>query len=198
MFTHVFPDTKHRSASLLARSIRLKLVGDETSEIPKSVANMTVSIQAIATFQALNDYLRPRLSGGMPNLGSSASRLGAMLALASVDARALLGSASRSQAMRNAAAAMASANSLAPPEPAAPPTNGESSSSKPTRRRSQRLSAKVSGEVTPSKDGSEGKAESSAADAPPEDDQSSGPELEAEVKISSRRLSGADKAADSG
>jgi E3 ubiquitin-protein ligase TRIP12 len=50
------------STSMLAKQLRLKLVADDDSGIPKSYRNIMVSIHAIATFKALDDYLRPRLS----------------------------------------------------------------------------------------------------------------------------------------
>lgn len=68
-------DSRRNSASLLARQLRLRLVG-EGSDIPRNCSNITVSIHAIATFQALHDYLRPRVSSqGIPG-----SRISGMLA----------------------------------------------------------------------------------------------------------------------
>lgn len=46
---------------MLARQLKLKLVAEEGSDIPRSCSNVVVSIHAIATFQAFNDYLRPRI-----------------------------------------------------------------------------------------------------------------------------------------
>ena len=53
----------HRSsaASLLAKQIRIKLQAEDESGIPKPYRNIMVSIHAIATFKALDDYLRPRI-----------------------------------------------------------------------------------------------------------------------------------------
>nr|OQO31812.1 hypothetical protein B0A51_00714 [Rachicladosporium sp. CCFEE 5018] len=50
------------AASMLAKQLRLKLVADEESGIPKTYRSIMVSIHAIATFKALDDYLRPRIS----------------------------------------------------------------------------------------------------------------------------------------
>ncbi|TKA80270.1 hypothetical protein B0A55_03037 [Friedmanniomyces simplex] len=50
------------AASMLAKQLRLKLVADEDSGIPRHFRNIMVSIHAIATFKALDDYLRPRIS----------------------------------------------------------------------------------------------------------------------------------------
>ena len=63
----IFPDSKRSSPSLLARQLRLRLVAGEDSDIPKNLHNIVVSIHAIATFQALHDYLRPRVAGLMLN-----------------------------------------------------------------------------------------------------------------------------------
>lgn len=55
-------DSRGSAAAVLAKQLRLKLVADEDSGIPKTYRNIMVSIHAIATFKALDDYLRPRLS----------------------------------------------------------------------------------------------------------------------------------------
>lgn len=106
--------------------------------MPKNLSNIIVSIHAIATFQALHDYLRPRVAGLM----SGGSRLSGMLA------------------------ALA-ASGLAGPSSAAPPSDNkavESSASDAgvNRRRSLRLSAKKSGQL---KDPVDGAGESASAPA---------------------------------
>ncbi|KAG7439758.1 uncharacterized protein BT62DRAFT_998118 [Guyanagaster necrorhizus] len=120
-------DSKRSSPSLLARQLRLRLVAGDESGVPRNLHNIVVSIHAIATFQALHDYLRPRVAG----LLGSGSRLSGMLA-------ALAASGFTSgPSSRNEEAAPTSAT-------------GDAGSSTPaaklsiTRRRSQRLSAKNS------------------------------------------------------
>ena len=123
LLTLVFVDSKRSSPSLLARQLRLRLVASEDSDIPRNLSNIVVSIHAIATFQALHDYLRPRVSG----LLSSSSRLSGMLA------------------------ALA-ASGLAPPsarfglpdpsKPVAAEASSSASTAGVSRRRSLRLSAK--------------------------------------------------------
>lgn len=71
-----YVDSKRSSPSLLARQLRLRLVAVEGSDTPRNLQNIVVSIHAIATFQALHDYLRPRVSG----LIGGSSRLSGMLA----------------------------------------------------------------------------------------------------------------------
>ncbi|KAI4705656.1 hypothetical protein J4E81_000540 [Alternaria sp. BMP 2799] len=55
-------DSRGSATSMLAKQLRLKLVADDDSGIPKTYRNIMVSIHAIATFKALDDYLRPRIS----------------------------------------------------------------------------------------------------------------------------------------
>ncbi|PMD27705.1 hypothetical protein NA56DRAFT_653552 [Hyaloscypha hepaticicola] len=59
---NTFDGNRSSAASMLAKQIRLKLVADDDSEIPRPYRNIMVSIHAIATFKALDDYLRPRIS----------------------------------------------------------------------------------------------------------------------------------------
>lgn len=59
---HSYDSNRSSAASMLAKQLRLKLVADEDSGIPKPYRNIMVSIHAIATFKALDDYLRPRIS----------------------------------------------------------------------------------------------------------------------------------------
>ena len=57
-----FDSNRSSPASMLAKQLRLKLVADDESGIPKTFRNIMVAIHAIATFKALDDYLRPRIS----------------------------------------------------------------------------------------------------------------------------------------
>ena len=59
---NTFDGNRSSAASMRAKQIRLKLVADDNSEIPRPYRNIMVSIHAIATFKALDDYLRPRIS----------------------------------------------------------------------------------------------------------------------------------------
>jgi hypothetical protein len=51
--------------ALISRTLRLKLVAADPSEVPKSCQNLMVSIHAIAPFSALDEYLKPRIAGVM-------------------------------------------------------------------------------------------------------------------------------------
>ncbi|KAL5000105.1 hypothetical protein BDV10DRAFT_183699 [Aspergillus recurvatus] len=54
-------NTRSNAAYMLGKQLRLKLVADEDSDIPRSYRNIMVSIHAIATFKALDDFLHPRI-----------------------------------------------------------------------------------------------------------------------------------------
>jgi len=136
--TDLFPDGKRSSPSLLARQLRLRLVADDDSGVPRNLHNIVVSIHAIATFQALHDYLRPRVAG---LLGSgSAARLSSMAA----------GMSGMLAALSSAHASGSSGTSLPAPAPVSAPipstssaeAHSPSASAPIARRRSQRLSAR--------------------------------------------------------
>lgn len=100
-------------------------MGAEDTDMPKTLSNIIVSIHAIATFQALHDYLRPRVAGLM----AGGSRLSNMLA-----------------ALASSGLAPGSSAGFTGDIPR-PPTDESASSASVTRRRSQRLSAKKSGQL---------------------------------------------------
>ncbi|KAJ4473595.1 hypothetical protein J3R30DRAFT_3659131 [Lentinula aciculospora] len=137
-------DSKRSSPSLLARQLRLRLVAEDDSGVPRNLQNIVVSIHAIATFQALHDYLRPRVAGVLSGTGS---RLSGMLA-----ALAASGFAGSSRA--GGSSGEPSRSEPSPPSPPPPPAPESSTSqdgsisSTITRRRSQRLSAKKSGSTS--------------------------------------------------
>ena len=56
-------DTNQSSiASMLSKQVCLQLVAEDKAEMPRAYRNLIISIHAIATFKALDDYLRPRIS----------------------------------------------------------------------------------------------------------------------------------------
>ncbi|KAM0723772.1 hypothetical protein Q7P37_000762 [Cladosporium fusiforme] len=59
---NAFESNRSSAASMLAKQLRLKLVADENSGIPRAYRSIMVSIHAIATFKSLDDHLRPRIS----------------------------------------------------------------------------------------------------------------------------------------
>ena len=60
--SHGFETNRSSAASMLAKQLRLKLAAGDDSGIPDGFRNIMVSIHAIATFRALDDYLRPRIA----------------------------------------------------------------------------------------------------------------------------------------
>ncbi|KAE9398555.1 hypothetical protein BT96DRAFT_957548 [Gymnopus androsaceus JB14] len=132
-------DSKRSSPSLLARQLRLRLVAEDDSGVPRNLHNIVVSIHAIATFQALHDYLRPRVAG---LLTGSGSRLSGMLA---------------------ALAASGFAGSSREPSRSEPPAPAAESSTPQEGSSAQRLSAKSSVSTTAPAD--DAPVEAPAADA---------------------------------
>lgn len=55
-------NTRSNAAYMLSKQLRLKLVAGEGSEFPRPYRNIMVSIHAIATFKALDDFLHPRIA----------------------------------------------------------------------------------------------------------------------------------------
>lgn len=156
-----FDGNKSSAASMLAKQIRLKLVADDDSEIPRPYRNIMVSIHAIATFKALDDYLRPRISlserprgsrhrdglsnalaalasaGGMPNpYPGSQSRLADRGLGSGTAASPAAPTPSSSRASRKAKAKTAPATSTTPV--IAGQTNTSTPQEKPSRRSSRR------------------------------------------------------------
>jgi E3 ubiquitin-protein ligase TRIP12 len=155
-----FDGNKSSAASMLAKQIRLKLVAGDDSEIPRPYRNIMVSIHAIATFKALDDYLRPRISlserprgsrhreglssalaalasaGGLPNPYGAQSRLAERGMPPGTTATPTVPTPSSSRNSRKAKA------KIAPTTSTTPVTTGQSTlttpQEKPTARRSSR------------------------------------------------------------
>ena len=126
------------STSMLSKQLRLKLTADTESDIPLGYRDITVSIHAIATFKALDDYLRPRIS--LSERPPSGARRRDMIAqLANARMRELAG-ASESGLLGPPSAD----TSFVPP---APPTGGRSKTSRLSTRTKQQPTDKP--EVSP-------------------------------------------------
>ncbi|KAK4101581.1 hypothetical protein N658DRAFT_425145 [Parathielavia hyrcaniae] len=127
---HSFDSNRSSAASMLAKQLRLKLVADDDSNIPRHYRNIMVSIHAITTFQSLNDYLRPRISLSDRPRGSKRDAV----------SRALAAMASSGLPM-SAAAARLMERSLPPSGgPAPPPPFPAAASSQPSGSRPSRKS----------------------------------------------------------
>ncbi|KAL8693846.1 MAG: hypothetical protein Q9218_001402 [Villophora microphyllina] len=55
-------NNRSSATSMLSKQLRLRLVAEDDANMPRPYKNMMISIHAIATFKALDDYLRPRIS----------------------------------------------------------------------------------------------------------------------------------------
>lgn len=139
-------DGNRSAASMLAKQLRLKLVADENSEIPKPYRNIMVSIHAIATFKALDDYLRPRISlSEQPRLprGERGSHLSSALAAFAAAAAA-------------ASSSGASGSSATPPQP--PPDSTKTPTSTSSRTKKSPRSSRTKKNPTPPQAESSGSA----------------------------------------
>ncbi|KAI0009374.1 hypothetical protein F4779DRAFT_582630 [Xylariaceae sp. FL0662B] len=135
---NTFDGNRSSAASMLAKQIRLKLVADDDSDIPRSYRNIMVSIHAIATFKALDDYLRPRISlHERPRVPRPRDGLSRALA-------AMAGSAGLPPPER-LADRLGSGFSSSP----APPVPAQSSSSRPARRSKSKQPGHSDGPSTP-------------------------------------------------
>ncbi|KAF4913168.1 putative ubiquitin fusion degradation protein [Colletotrichum fructicola] len=130
---NTFDGNRSSAASMLAKQIRLRLVADDESEIPRSYRNIMVSIHAIATFKSLDDYLRPRISlSERPRGSRRADNLSRALASLAGSAGLPLSHAAARLAER---ASAASTSSPVPPPPSVP-TPGGSRSLRKTKSKS--------------------------------------------------------------
>jgi E3 ubiquitin-protein ligase TRIP12 len=136
---NTFDGNRSSAASMLAKQIRLKLLADDDSEIPRPYRNIMVSIHAIATFKALDDYLRPRISLSERPRGSR-SREGLTGALAALAAAGMPNpySGSHNSQARLAERGLVSAN------PSTPAAHTPSAS-----RSSRKAKAKTAPSTTP-------------------------------------------------
>lgn len=55
-------NTRSNAAYMLGKQLRLRLVAEDGSAVPRPYKNIMVSIHAIATFKALDDFLQPRIA----------------------------------------------------------------------------------------------------------------------------------------
>ena len=158
---NTFDGNRSSAASMLAKQIRLKLVADEDSDIPRPYRNIMVSIHAIATFKALDDYLRPRIvmSERPPRLSRREGLSGALAALAAAGMPNPYAGVPSAQA-RLAERGLASANAATPtaPNPSSrarkaksksqgaptttPASGGQSTSATPQEKTSTRRSSR--------------------------------------------------------
>ncbi|KAI1095667.1 hypothetical protein F5B19DRAFT_503784 [Rostrohypoxylon terebratum] len=129
-----FDGNRSSAASMLAKQIRLRLVADDDSDIPRAFRSINVHIHAIATFKALDDWLRPRISlHERPHRGPR-SRESLTRALATIASSAGMPSTERlTERLRASAERMESGYPGNPP-----PIPTQASGSRPPRRSKSR------------------------------------------------------------
>ncbi|CAO1616657.1 unnamed protein product [Parajaminaea phylloscopi] len=146
-------DSRRHGGGGVNRQLRLRLQPDGTTAMPSSMTNVIVSIHAIASFERLADFLRPKLAQtgtGADALAARRARLSSMLAALNGGIAGLGGIADTSSGVEPAAASSkATAPSQGKGAPAGDQAATEQSSTTPgpkAPRRSSRLSRRVSGE----------------------------------------------------
>ncbi|KND88603.1 putative ubiquitin fusion degradation protein C12B10.01c [Tolypocladium ophioglossoides CBS 100239] len=129
-----FDGNRSSPASMLGKQIRLRLVADDESNIPRPYRNIMVSIHAIATFKSLDDYLRPRISLAERPHGSRRDGLARAFA-------AITGGAGGLPLSSAAAARLVDRSAFSggpPPPPPPPPAASTPSGSRHSRRSKNR------------------------------------------------------------
>ncbi|KAF8862199.1 hypothetical protein BDZ45DRAFT_739500 [Acephala macrosclerotiorum] len=176
---NTFDGNRSSAASMLAKQIRLKLLADDDSEIPKPYRNIMVSIHAIATFKALDDYLRPRISmTERPPRGSRREGLSsALAALAAAGMPSPFSGSSDAQA-RLLERGLASANAATPNVPTPSMTRSSRKAKSKTAPAATPASGGQSAAITPqekstSRRSSRRQAQTEPAPPPPVQDEDS-------------------------
>lgn len=129
---NTFDGNRSSPASMLGKQIRLKLVADDESNIPRAYRNIMVSIHAIATFKSLDDYLRPRIS--LAERPVISRRDGLSRALAAVAGMGGLPFGSAAAAAGSRLVDRSPFGSVPPPPPPPPGASASPSTSRYSRR----------------------------------------------------------------
>ncbi|KKA29263.1 hypothetical protein TD95_004292 [Thielaviopsis punctulata] len=143
-----YEGSRGNSASFLAKQIKLKLVADEDSNVPRAYRSLMVSIHAIASFQSLADYLRPRISitpvselDGISHTGRFAALSQALAAinntgaLSPADAQRLAAQLGAFNSHRAGSTSESYSRRHKWPEPEAPTTPGSNSGTRKSHNR---------------------------------------------------------------
>ncbi|EQL02831.1 HECT-domain-containing protein [Ophiocordyceps sinensis CO18] len=133
---NTFDGNRSSPASMLGKQIRLRLVADDESNIPRPFRNIMVSIHAIATFKSLDDYLRPRISLAERPHGSRRDGLArAFAAISGAGGGLPLSSAAAARLVERSPF---SGGPIPPPPPPPPPATSTPSGSRYSRRSKSR------------------------------------------------------------
>ncbi|KAB5566831.1 hypothetical protein GE09DRAFT_958939 [Coniochaeta sp. 2T2.1] len=143
---NAFDGNRSNATSMLAKQIRLKLVADDDSDIPRQFRQILVSIHAITTFKSLDDYLRPRITNvERPRASGSARRDAINRALAAMSGTGMPFSAAEA---RLAGRLYAPGSMSTPPPP--PPAPQASSTPRSTRKSKSKSQADLPATPEPS------------------------------------------------
>lgn len=146
---NTFDGSRSSPASMLGKQIRLRLIADDDSDIPKPYRNIMVSIHAIATFKSLDEYLRPRINLTDRPRGPRRDGLSrALAAMAGAGGLSLSGAAAARLAERSPFGAGSLAGTAPPPPP--PPAAPSPSSSRSARKSKSRSLAQPEPPSVPS------------------------------------------------
>lgn len=141
---NAFDGNRSSAASMLAKQIRLKLVADDDSDIPRPYRQILVSIHAITTFKSLDDYLRPRISlSERPRVTSRRDAVSRALA-------AMAGAGIPFGAAEARLAGRLQAPSLPTPPPPPPPAAAPPSASRSARKTKTKSQAETPATPEPS------------------------------------------------
>lgn len=149
-------DARRNGTSGLHRQLRLRLQSED-ADTPRSCNNLVVGIHAIASFERLSDFLRPKLNtaAAVASLGAGAShnaRLSSVLAALAGGSEGGLRSGSalaaalagRNASTSTTAGAGEGTSAQSAPTSTAPRDSNAGAAASPTPRRSSRLSGKGS------------------------------------------------------
>ncbi|SCV74863.1 BQ2448_7892 [Microbotryum intermedium] len=131
-------ESRRNGPAMLARQLKLRLVAEDGSDVPRSCSNIVVSIHAIATFQAFNDYLRPRIVAAT----TLSDRLGLTSASSSAPASGT-GGGNGANRLSGFLAAFAAANGISPPPSPVPAASSSQSTSAMLSGSANRLSSSL-------------------------------------------------------
>lgn len=137
-----YDGNRSSATSMLAKQLRLRLVADDDSEIPRAYRQIMVSIHAIATFKALDDYLRPRISTSDRTRNARREHAAALLQSMSHNSAAAAAAAAVANGtaggLTQALAAFAAASGYTHPGSNVPGTSATAPPETPTGRRSSK------------------------------------------------------------
>ncbi|PFH62024.1 hypothetical protein XA68_15460 [Ophiocordyceps unilateralis] len=148
---NTFDGNRSSPASMLGKQIRLRMVADDESNIPRPYRNIMVSIHAIATFKSLDDYLRPRIS--LAERPQNSRREGLARAFAAISGAGGLPLSSAAARLVDRSALAGGPTPPPPPPPPPPPAASTPSGSRHSRRSKNRNASRSNEPSAPEQPG---------------------------------------------